>query len=137
MILHTKVADRLFTFSNNNSTYRSRLFKVFKIKSKSISSQDNFISDSSLQNLCYGSKDSLEEICIRNAHKLSNPNLINCLTAIQSLQKLDLSYCKQIDDEVITSICSKLTNLVSLSVRFLDLLTSESLNQIFVNLKNL
>jgi len=55
----------------------------------------------------------------------------------KSLQKLDLSYCKQIDDKVAVTLCSELPQLKNISLRFCNLLTGETLRAITDNLKDL
>lgn len=74
---------------------------MFKLKSKSIKSPDNFISDKSLLKICKKSKESLEELCIRNGDRLSKDNLVKSIQTLTKLQKLDLSYAKQMDDDAV------------------------------------
>ena len=57
--------------------------------------------------------------------------MIQSLSICSSLQKLDLSYCKQIDDSTIIQIMKALPNkLKNLSLRFCNLLTGEALKAI-------
>jgi len=57
---------------------------------------------------------------------------------LKNLQKLDLSYCKQVDDSVILALCgAELKQMKNFSLRFLNLLTSESLKAIFETFKGL
>ena len=78
IVMQAKVADRLFDNNQNgggiitNKKNNHRLLQSFKIKTKAINSQHNFISDISLLKLCQKSKYTLEEICIRNGTFLSN-----------------------------------------------------------------
>ena len=86
MVIHTKVAERLFTFDKNlRSQQPSRLFKVFKIKAKSIKSKDNHLSDSSLVKICQTSKESMEELSIRNGERLSKASLIENIKVLKNL----------------------------------------------------
>lgn len=77
IVLQAKVADRLFNDHHQcgkrvNNYQNTRLFQSFKIKTKAINSQHNFISDSSLLKLCQKSSSSMEEMSIRNGTYLSN-----------------------------------------------------------------
>ena len=102
------------------------LFQSFKIKSKLLNSRNNCFSDGSLFTICSLSKYSLEELTIRNCHKLSEIGLSSSLSMLTSLKRLDLSFCRQIRDECLIAIfeseviCSKLE---CLSIRFLHQLT--------------
>eukprot|EP00347_Sterkiella_histriomuscorum_P022700 403337486 len=144
IVLQARVADRLFDNQNNvsktkgaNSGRNSRLLKTFKIKTKAINSQHNFISDGSLHKLCYKSRSSLEEISIRNGTQLTNIAITKSISMLNSLQKLDLSYCRQIDDSVISSLSIELPQLKNIGLRFLNNITKDSLIKVLDNMRSL
>jgi hypothetical protein len=62
---------------------------------------------------------------------------VSSLSLLTNLVKLDLSYCKQIDDSTVVALCTKLPQLKNVSLRFLNLLTGESLKACLEHLKNL
>jgi hypothetical protein len=134
--MQAKVADRLFV-DDCTSKNNQRLLKTFKIKTKAINSQYNFISDSSLIKLCDRSRYSLEEVCIRNGTYLSNQTLSDSLVILQNLQKLDLSYCRQVTDDVVIRVATELSSLKNIGLRFLNLISGEAIKQIFDSCRNL
>lgn len=138
MVLIVRVAERLFSQMDlKNNREQNRLLKIFKIKSRSINSPDNFISDSSLFKICRKSKESLEELCIRNGDRLSKENLIKSIQILNKLQKLDLSYTRQVDDSAINELYLQRKPITSLTMRMLKNLTSVGLRQILLNCPNL
>lgn len=136
ILIQAKVTDGLFN-EDGSRTNSKRLLQSFKIKTRTINSQHNFISDQSLFKLCSKSCKSLEDVCLRNGAFLSNEVILNSLVQLKQLQRLDLSYCRQIQDFVIISTVIELTNLKNLSLRFLTLLTGEAFRAIMKNLKSL
>jgi len=79
----------------------------------------------------------MQDFCIRNGQYLSNETLTVSLSMLKSLIKLDLSYCKQIDDKVVLALCSEMKLIKNLSLRFLNLLTGDSLKGVLENFKGL
>lgn len=116
---------------------QKRLFQTFKIKALGVGSAHNFISDKSFAKVCIRSRHSLEDLAVKNALLISNQCLIDNVTQLSRLSALDLSYSKQVDDSVIKAIALSLRNLKKLCLRFLALLTSESICLALENLKNL
>jgi hypothetical protein len=57
------------------------------------------------------------------------------LGGLKRLTRLDLSYSKQIDDSVITTVACEIRNLKKLCLRFLNLITHESIIKVVDNLK--
>ncbi len=147
IVLQARVAERLFSskeITNGGGHYfqtdiqlPGRLFQTFKIKTQAINSRYNFMSNTSLKNLCERSYASLQDLCIRNAQCLTNEVIVKSLSQMKNLQKLDLSYCKQIDDTTVTTLCVELPQLKNISLRFLNLITGESLKAVLENLKGL
>jgi len=76
-------------------------------------------------------------VCIRNGSYLSNQALSDSLVILKNLQKLDLSYCRQVNDAVVIKAATELPSLKNIGLRFLSLLTGESIRQIFDSCKNL
>lgn len=98
------------------------LFHSFKLRSMELNSRNNCFSDGSLAAIVRASKFSLEELVIRNGHKLSFRGL-ETIGSLTRLRKLDLSYCRQISDEVFVGLFESnqiCATLESLSVRFLQ-----------------
>jgi len=85
--------------------------------------------------VCQRSRDSLEDFTVRNATNLTNSCFSENLGILKRLIRLDLSYSKQVDDTVIKTIAVELRNLKKLCLRFLSLITHESVNYIMDNLK--
>ena len=79
----------------------------------------------------------MQDFCIRNGQYLSNESLTQSLSLMRNLQKLDLSYCKQIDDKVMLTVCSEMKQVKNLAIRFLNLLTGDTLKAIIDNFKGL
>ena len=116
------------------------LFQAFKIKSKLLNSRNNCFSDKSLFAICDSSKNSLEDLTIRNGHRLSDSGLGFSISILKNLRRLDLSFCRQITDACLLqifssdSICSTLTTL---NVRFLNNITLRGLKPALVRTKAL
>jgi hypothetical protein len=79
----------------------------------------------------------MQDFCIRNGQYLSNESLTMSLSMLKGLVKLDLSYCKQIDDKVVLALCSEMKLIKNLSLRFLNLLSGESLKAVVENFKEI
>ena len=90
-------------------------------------SNHNFMSDKSLSKVCFRSKHSLEDLALKNAVYLTNESILENLSLLQRLVRLDLSYTKQIDDVVIKAIATKMRSLKKISLRFLNEITSDSI----------
>ena len=85
------------------------------------------MSDKSLSKVCFRSKHSLEDLALKNAVHLTNESILENLSLLQRLVRLDLSYTKQIDDVVIKAIANKMRSLKKISLRFLNEITSDSI----------
>lgn len=112
-----------------------RLFQTFKIKALGVGSNNNLFSDKSLTKVCGRSRHSLEDLAIKNAIHLTNNSLLENLSILTRLQRLDLSYTKQIDDVVVKSVAMNVRNLKKLCLRFLGEITGESVALALENLK--
>lgn len=95
-----------------------------------INSTHNFFSDKSFSKICVKSRDSLEDLAIKNCIHLSNTCLSDNLGSVKRLIRLDLSYSKQIDDTVLNVIAIELRNLKKLCLRFLTLITATSVGKV-------
>lgn len=80
---------------------KQRLFQTFKIKALGLGTAHNLFSDKSLAKVCNRSRHSLEDLAIKNAINLTNSCIAESISPLQKLQRLDLSYTKQIDDAVV------------------------------------
>ena len=76
------------------------------------------------------SRDSLEDLAIKNCIHLTNSCLGDNLACVKRLIRLDLSYSKQIDDSVLNVIAMELRNLKKLCLRFLTLITAASISKV-------
>lgn len=56
---------------------------------------------------------------------------------LKSLQKLDLSYCRQIDDSVVSAVATELPQLRNIGLRFLNNITKDSITKILDNMRGL
>ena len=131
IVLQARAATRLHTEQSG------RLFETFKIKTVAVNSKHNFLSDTSLRSLCRQSRQSLKDLCIRNGPWLSNDAIVSSISMLNSLIKLDLSYCKQVNDAAIRSLAIAVPNLKNLSLRFLGELTGEGLKSVLEHQKGL
>lgn len=119
----------------NQDENKHRLYQTFKIKALGVGSNHNFLSDKSLTKICQRSKNSLEDLALKNAVYLTNSCLVENLSSLQRLIRLDLSYTKQIDDSVIKIVAVQFRNLKKLSLRFLNEITSESVSLVLEHQK--
>lgn len=85
--------------------------------------------------MCQKSRDSLEDFAIRNAINLTNLCVSENLASLKRLVRLDLSYTKQLDDTVIKAVAGEMRNLKKLCLRFLNLITHDSVNLVLEHLK--
>lgn len=125
-----KDGDTLRMVKSETPGYQKKLFQTFKIKALGITSTHNLLSDKSLTKICVKSRDSLEDLTIRNCVHLTNTCLSLNIGYVKRLIRLDLSYSKQIDDTVVNVIALELRNLKKLCLRFLALLTANSIAKI-------
>lgn len=112
-----------------------RLFETFKIKALGLGTMHNLFSDKSLAKVCNRSRHSLEDLAIKNAINLTNSCISESISPMYKLQRLDLSYTKQIDDVVVKQIAFHVRGLKKLSLRFLSEITAESVSLALENLK--
>ncbi len=97
------------------------------------------MSDKSFTKICVKSRDSLEDLAIKNCIHLTNSCLSDNIGHLKRLIRLDLSYSKQIDDTVVNVIALELRNLKKLCLRFLSQVTALSISKVleFSNLEGL
>lgn len=101
IVLQSRVAKSILTGKHRQ---RGMMFQAFKIKSKKLNSRNNCFSDKSLLSICQSSQHSLQELTIRNGHCLSEQGLSQSISLLNSLLRLDLSFCRQVTDNCLVEI---------------------------------
>ncbi len=125
-------------FSSGRQRRPGVLLKTFKIKADNINSTANLISNGTLTNLCYESRCSLRELSLRCAIHLKPEGLVSAISELYQLQKLDLSYTKIVNDDVVLAIAENNGDqLQSLALRCLPEISAVSIRAIVRHVPNL
>lgn len=115
-------------YVQNKERQRGVLLKTFKMKAVKVNSKYNYISNTTLKKLCHKSRKSLRELAIRGATCLTADGIVESIGELFNLQKLDLSYSKMVNDDVIEQILK--TNgdqLQSIALRCLPEITKRTI----------
>ena len=117
--------------------HKGTLLETFKIKPKRDCHINNFISNESLIGICQSSKYTLKDLSLRGCYKLTNRAGLSGISMCSFLERLELSFNSNIDDESITKISENCTNLKALNLSNLKSITGKSIKSICLNLKQL
>jgi hypothetical protein len=116
--------------------YKGALLESFKIKPKKDFHINNFISNESLLSICQSSKYTLKDLSLRGCYKLTNRVGLG-ISMCQFLERLELSFNNNIDDETIVKIAENCRNLKVLNLANMKTITGKSVISICNNLKQL